>query len=145
MTLMAIRFPRCSDPVPLVVYQTTSTQIGGPVGAKFHNTPASRDENSSRDIPFIIVQREPYRDRNGAWYFSVMFECPYCFTSYRLDGRPRKNSRHRWHNHGESSDWDGRPTHRWAHCYSETPFTDTGYFLAWEGYAGLSEFTEAAA
>ena len=96
-------------------------------------------------IPFVIVQREPYRDRDGTRYFTVSFRCPYCFTSYRLDGRPRWNARHRTHYHGAGGDWDGSPTHRWAHCYSGTPFTGTGYFLVWEGFTGLPEFTEAAA
>lgn len=110
-----------------------------------YTSPGWNEDSFPRDTPFIIVQREPWWDRHGEKYFRVSFECSHCFVSYRLDGTPRKNSRRRTHIHGESGDWDGGPTHRWAHCYRETPFTARGYFMVWEGYAGIAEFTEAVA
>jgi len=44
---------------------------------------------------------------------TVKFWCPYC---------------QKWHIHGsyEGGNWEG---HRVAHCYEETPFSDTGYIL----------------
>lgn len=46
----------------------------------------------------------------------VQFECPFCFTSYKNDGQPKKNSKRLTHTHGSENDTTDRILYRSSHC-----------------------------
>jgi hypothetical protein len=47
---------------------------------------------------------------------NIKFECPYCYTSYKLNGQPRKKAKHKIHTHGSNGDIKPRTETRIPHC-----------------------------
>lgn len=46
----------------------------------------------------------------------LVFSCPFCYTAYNQDGKPRANATARMHVHGSHGDRTYRVEHRIAHC-----------------------------
>ena len=44
------------------------------------------------------------------------YKCPYCWTKYNFDGRPRKNAKNRYHYHGSNGCLENRIEERSSHC-----------------------------
>jgi hypothetical protein len=47
---------------------------------------------------------------------NIYFECPFCVSSYKLNGEPRLNSKPLVHIHGNDGDFKNRTEHRGGHC-----------------------------
>ena len=50
----------------------------------------------------------------------VVFDCPFCFNSYKKNGQPFKNSQYVKHFHGYTPDASGNLGSRTPHCSWET-------------------------
>lgn len=50
---------------------------------------------------------------------NIYFECPYCRTSYKRNGEPRRNSRNIVHIHGNAGDFSNRTENRAGHCRND--------------------------
>jgi hypothetical protein len=47
--------------------------------------------------------------------FNIKYKCPYCYTSYKKDGSPRKNAFNKYHIHGSNGDLSNRIETRTHH------------------------------
>jgi hypothetical protein len=48
------------------------------------------------------------------------FECPFCFTKYKMNGDPYKNAKRVIHVHGSEGILENRKTVREAHCNKDS-------------------------
>jgi hypothetical protein len=45
------------------------------------------------------------------------YECPRCWSKYKKNEEPYKNSKHKIHIHGSGNDFSNRIEHRISHCF----------------------------
>ena len=50
---------------------------------------------------------------------NIYFECPFCYSRYNLNGKPRKGAKRVTHIHGNAGDMENRCEHRGGHCRYE--------------------------
>lgn len=53
-------------------------------------------------LPKLIVKARIELRKNG----KIEYECPFCFTEYKLNGNPRKNAKHKFHTVNNEFDID---------------------------------------
>lgn len=148
--VMAVMANRPHDPAFLIVLRIAGNC---PAAVPARNGVCVKSEHNTfsravGDVPTIpVTVGKAYKTVNGTIEFEVWFVCPWCREGpLRKDGTWPKRARRAVHRHGESPDWDGRPSHRVAHCY-QGPMAhpeSKGYLLVWRGgpYRTIGEYAK---